>query len=210
MNTTPLEPVISPVLNLNGSNGDDLQTEFDNAWHALAAARDCVLHIPLKCKYCKVSPTDKLHHLQQLKEVHDWVFVYAVRNHRQLYEQGKAEGPPAGESDNPHPNTTTLDEDFCDHWNLDNDTLLYIQEYLDTLTWAREAIAKITVHPRDFQMQPDGTWLQAKAQHNEALSRLDAVYDWISAMLAMVRFKRSARWSEEDLHGYTGIKYTLT
>ena len=58
---------------------------------------------------------------------------------------------------------------------------------------AREAIANVTVHGRDFQTQPHGTWLRAHSQKLEALLQLDDANEWVEANLNSVRDQLSAR-----------------
>lgn len=63
----------------------------------------------------------------------------------------------------------------------------------DQLQKAREAIASVTVHGRDFQTQPHGTWLRAHSQKNAALFHLDDANEWVEANLNSVRDQLSAR-----------------
>ena len=63
----------------------------------------------------------------------------------------------------------------------------------DQLQKAREAIASVTVHGRDFQTQPHGTWLTAHSQKNAALHQLDDANQWVEANLNSVRDQLSAR-----------------
>jgi hypothetical protein len=63
----------------------------------------------------------------------------------------------------------------------------------DQLQKAREAVASVTVHGRDFQTQPDGTWIKAFSQKNAALFHLDDANEWIEANLNSVRDQLSVR-----------------
>jgi len=56
----------------------------------------------------------------------------------------------------------------------------------DQLQKAREAIASVTVHGRDFQTQPHGTWLRAHSEKSAALHQLDDANEWIEANLNSV------------------------
>ena len=63
----------------------------------------------------------------------------------------------------------------------------------DQLQKAREAIASVTVHGRDFQTHPNGTWLRAHSEKLEALHQLDDANEWVEANLNSVRDQLSAR-----------------
>lgn len=58
---------------------------------------------------------------------------------------------------------------------------------------ARDAIASVTVHGRDFQTQPHGTLTKALSQKNVALFHLDDANEWVEANLNSVRDQLSAR-----------------
>ena len=58
---------------------------------------------------------------------------------------------------------------------------------------ARDAIASVTVHGRDFQTQPRGTWLRAHSEKIAALLDLDDANEWVEANLNSVRDQLSAR-----------------
>ena len=58
---------------------------------------------------------------------------------------------------------------------------------------ARDAIASVTVHGRDFQTQPHGTLTKALSQKNAALHQLDDANEWVEANLNSVRDQLSAR-----------------
>lgn len=63
----------------------------------------------------------------------------------------------------------------------------------DQLQKAREAIANVTVHGRDFQTQPHGSWHKAYAEKSLVLRQLDDANEWVEANLNSVRDQLSAR-----------------
>jgi hypothetical protein len=46
---------------------------------------------------------------------------------------------------------------------------------------AMDALAKATCHPRDFYVQLEGSWEQAKAERDEMFRKLKEVQDYASA-----------------------------
>lgn len=46
---------------------------------------------------------------------------------------------------------------------------------------AMDALAKTTCHPRDFYVQPQGSWERAKAGRDEAFRKLKEVQDYAAA-----------------------------
>ena len=48
------------------------------------------------------------------------------------------------------------------------------------------SLERVTVHPRDFQTMPAGTWVQAQTEHHEAVNRLGDALDWVDAWLIAI------------------------